>query len=150
MFLVGRRSHTYTTLVQCASPVLSFRSFENQTRTFCRVSGWVRSLLTFGLWRRLNNRWHGIGMKRYGARCRPHACMVTALWSNQTRFSISKVARRKAMYCYPAGHPQIFSVGAMGDQPLGWVRESPPVFARMRCSAQHMICAAQRLEVHLK
>ena len=34
----------------------------------------VRTLLTVGLWRRLNNRWHGTRMGRYGARHRPHTC----------------------------------------------------------------------------
>ena len=34
---------------------------------------------------------------------------------------ISKVARRKSMFCHPAGHPQISG----GRAPLGWVRESP-------------------------
>ena len=34
----------------------------------------VRTLLTVGLWRRLNNRWHGTRMGRYGARHRPYTC----------------------------------------------------------------------------
>ena len=34
----------------------------------------VRTLLKVELWRRLNNRWHGARMGRYGARHRPHTC----------------------------------------------------------------------------
>ena len=40
---------------------------------------WVHSPLTVGIWRRLNNCWHGTGMGRCGARYRPHICEFTAL-----------------------------------------------------------------------
>ena len=70
--IVGSLHHDYNLIRICEQS-------ENRDPDF--LPGlWVRSLLTVGLWRRLNNRWHGTGMGRYGARCRPHTCKVTALW----------------------------------------------------------------------
>ena len=100
----GQRAHPETRQKVWVSVSHAFEPINRKIGPFL-----TRSLLRVGLWRRLNNRWHGTGMGRYGARCRPqqsHGAMGPIKKSACTSESIAE-NRSCVETCHGAIDPAI-------------------------------------------